>query len=254
MMTQILALIEDFEENKGKLPFFFKLFHTTINNNLKQGKQGYRYPPSVIAFSRTLRFAGGKQVIDLMNGIPGSKDDMIPNINDVVVGLPTPSTQIRHTRPVCYTYGFNENSELLLSGIPEKERSSCEFLLLADEIKVNEGYIHVGGVGLIGGTEFIPEKGAKDLKEDFLQQNMAKYVLQVFLCSTNGKFCLPLCFYPTSKANASTTADIFVSLAKKLEIQYNIKIVLGSTDGFLSASFDEKINDLLSATEELSWK
>ena len=111
-------------------------------------------------------------------------------------------------------------------------------------MEMNPVIVYVPGVGIIGGTTDIPEKGIENKKKVEISSCIAKQVFQVFICDPIDRICLPLCFFPTIKANAKTVSNIFFDLRKKLR-EYNIDAFMGITDGFLRSDFSSAVNNYI---------
>ena len=81
---------------------------------------------------------------------------------------------------------------------------------------------------------------------------MAKQVFQIFLCILDREeiTCLPLCFYPTKKANATEVKNIFSDVSNKLnEISKRFVVEMTITDGFLNPNFKLTGEDIQSRSE-----
>lgn len=244
LTNHLLEVLDNFP-NENELPFILKHLRDVLLNSTNKVSNQNRWCNEMIAFAKTVRYYSGKSGLELLNGILGTKDNKSNNLFNVTFGLPSVSTCVNHSRPINFKPGYNEQTEKLVEGIIKKHSGGkIRGMLIADETVIIPGFLHQDDYGLIGSVwnKEVKEKGFANADKEVLKDSAAKQVFQIFFCSFEQDILtyLPLCFYPTKKANAKEVKEIFKEVIDKLS-EKGIEIEMTITDGFLNPSFNLQV-------------
>lgn len=87
-MKEILGMLNSYynqnESMRNEKPFSVELFTQTFQKLVGKGKN---YSNRIIAFTKYLKYVGGKGIIKVLRGIPGYKNKP-PKLSDSILGIP----------------------------------------------------------------------------------------------------------------------------------------------------------------------
>jgi hypothetical protein len=225
--------------------FLYKLIYQQFQVLESKSVRGIRWDPAIVSWFQSLKFVGGKRVIDLLRGERGdiqrghSKQD---TKNACLFGPSVATLKRKHIHSRAYE-GLTEDKADIIAKISLQHNQG---LLLFDEIEIRAGLEFAKDTNEIVGLmdNSISVKNIElDLNESDLPCFFAKYIFQVFFVSLDGTVCQPLCFFPTKKADYNFTIAKVEMIQKELALK-GIEIIGTSSDGWAgSVPFSKELSN-----------
>ena len=189
--------------------FFYTDLYTQIMCATAGDARGFRWQPSVIQYWRTIKFYGGKRMVNILRGPQhegtGGKGGRLPvDPSRARRYGPSNSTLKAHSEPIRpYPRLTAEDTKRFSKSLGD----SCKFgLLCFDEVQLQTGYRYLPHLRLLigassqddgtGGSISVRDARKHDLVD--LQRRAGTHALQFFWTPLDGRASIPVTYYVTS--------------------------------------------------------